>query len=152
MPSIWANFASDLDRLTDQVGGGGEFRGAFIQDGERLLGQVGKRLGICQPVALLAQFFVLTGLEPGCLDLLGLEGEHFGALFRIPLGCTQLLQFTADGEQVLLGLAVGCQQGFDTGVTVEQTEMGMDVQQRKMFGLTVDVHQALRPVLSAGTS
>ena len=60
-----AEAAQGLHHLADQVGDGGRFGGAFIQQRQGLLGQRGQVLGIGQPVALLAQVFFLARLA-GC--------------------------------------------------------------------------------------
>ena len=85
--------------LPDQVAGGGRFLRAFIQHLQRLLGIAGQRLGIGEAVALAAQFGLFTGLEPGVLDLLGLEGEHLHAPVGIGLGLADLAQLGAHARQ-----------------------------------------------------
>ncbi len=96
--------------------------------------RVASRLGVCQAVAFAAQLFVLTGFEPGGLDLPGLEGEQLGAAFRIRTGRAQVVQLAPDGEQAP-GMFFGRSESSEStlGVAVEQCQVGTHVEQGEVL-------------------
>ncbi len=127
--------------LSQQVGGGGRVGRGFVEDGQRLLRVLGERFGVGEPVALFSQFLVFAFLQPGGFDLLGLEGEHFGAARRVRLRGAQAGEFAAQVNQRVVGFAVIRQQGGHVRETVEQSQVGARVEQGQVFALAVDVHE-----------
>ena len=113
------------------------------QPGHSLLGKSGQPFGVTQAGSFAAQLFLFIAAQRGGFDFLELKTEQIGTAFGFGLGFMQMAKLPAGCLQALPGGVILVQRGAVTGEAVEQREMAAHVEQRKMFGLPVDIHQQL---------